>query len=207
MKRWLIVLGRGGTVLLSVGLALLLVSLIPSAQLSSSTTTGEALPAASWWGVDLWELTSQQTLTPQQTLHITINTTGAINITLIGTSVQAISNWMTNTTNWSSVTYFDAFLKSNPTLIIWQREVDNGTIDYDYVPTEVVNVDQVNMSLVTSNYGSNYVDVQYAGSVESGVAPTAKVRTLSEFVIPIGAVLTLPWLNEIARGRKKVSPH
>ena len=207
MKRWPIVLGRGGKVLLSVGLALLLVSLIPSVQLGSSTSVAESITAASWWGYDLRDLAPQPTLTPQQTLHVTINTTGEVNVTLIDTTVQEIDNWMNdnhvNMTYWSNVTYLDEFLKNNASLIVWQREVNNGTIDYNYVPTEVVSIDQVNMSLVVTNYGANPVVVEYTGSVESGVAPTAKVLTLSEFAIPIGAALTLPWLNELVRARRK----
>jgi hypothetical protein len=208
VKRWSIVLGRGGTVLLSVGLALLLVSLIPSGQVGSPTNLTGPLNAASWWGYDLRDLSPQPTLTPQQTLHITVSTTGSVNVTLIDTSVQAIYNWMNDThanmTDWSSITYFQEFEKNNPTLIVWQREVDNGTIDYDYIPTEVVSIDQVNMSLVVSNYGSKAVVVQYTASVENSVAPTGKVLILSEFAIPIGAALTLPWLNEFARARRKL---
>jgi hypothetical protein len=207
VKRWPIVLGRGGTVLLAVGLALFLVSLVPSAQLGSSTNVTGPVDAARWWGYDLRDFASQPTLTPQQMLHITVSTAGAVNVTLTDTTVQAIFDWMNEThvnmTDWSSVTYFEGFVKDNPTLIVWQREVDNGTIDYDYIPTEVVSIDEVNMSLIVCNYGSSPVVLQYTGSVKSGVAPTAKVLTLSEFAIPIGAALTLPWLNELARARRK----
>jgi hypothetical protein len=209
VKRWPIVLGRGGTVLLSVGFALLLVSLIPSGQLGSSTTGGQSVTAAGigWWDFELQGLSPQPTLTPQQTLHITLSMTGAVNVTLIDTTQQAILNWINtihgNMSDWWNIAYFDEFVKSNPTMIVWQREVDNGTLDYDYVPTSVVSVDQLNMSLVVSNDGSDPVGVQYTGSVESGVAPTVKVRTLSEFAIPIGVALTLPWLNELVRARRK----
>jgi hypothetical protein len=192
-----------------VGLALLLVSLIPSGQLGSSTSGGQFVTATGigWWDFELRGLSAQPTLTPQQTLHITLNITGAVNVTLIDTTLQAILNWINNIhgnmSDWWNITYFDEFVKSNPTMIVWQREVDNGTLDYDYVPTDVVSVDQLNMSLVVSNDGSNPAGVQYTGSVESGVAPTVKVRTLSEFAIPIGVALTLPWLNELARARRK----
>jgi hypothetical protein len=207
VKRWPIVLGRGGTALLAVGLALLLVSLIPSAQLGISTMTAESVGAAGWWGNDLQSLASQPTLTPQQTLHITVNTTGTVNVTLVDTTVEAIMTWISdiqpNVTDLFNVQYFAEFVKSNPTLIVWQREVDNGTLDYDYVPTQVISIDEVNMSLVASNYGSNPAVVEYTGSVETGVAPTAKVQTLSEFTIPIGAALTLPWLNELTKAKRK----
>jgi hypothetical protein len=207
VKRWPIILGRGGTVLLAVGLALFLVSLIPYGQLGSSMNLPGSVNAASWWGYDLRDLATQPTLTPQQTLHITVSSTGAVNVTLIDTTVQAIMNWINgihgNMTEWSNITYFDGFVKSNPTLIVWQHKLNNGTIDYDYVPTEVVSIDQVNMSLVVSNYGSNPVVVNYAGSIESRVAPTVKVLTLSEFAIPIGVALTLPWLRELVRAKRK----
>jgi hypothetical protein len=168
--------------------------------------TSEPVGASGWWGDDLQFLTSQSTLTPQQTLHITVNTTGTVNVTLVDTTVEAIMTWISDiqpqVTDLFNVQYFDEFVKSNPTLIVWQRELNNQTIDYDYIPTDVVGVDQINMSLIASNYGSNPVIVQYSGSVQGGIAPTVKVRTLSEFAIPIGAALTIPWLNELARARK-----
>jgi len=208
VKRWPIVLGRCGTVLLAVGLALLLVSLIPSVQLGSSTMTVESVGANGWWGDNLQSLTSQPTLTPEQTLHITVNITGTVNVTLVGTTVEAIMTWIgniqPNVTDLFNVSYFDEFVKSNPTMIVWQHELNNATIDYDYIPTDVISTDQINMSLIASNYGSNPVIVQYIGSVEGGVAPTMKVQTLYEFAIPIGAALTLPWLNELARTRRKL---
>ena len=193
--------------MLAVGLALLLVSLIPSVQVGISAMTSESVGAAGWWGDDVQFLASQPTLTPQQTLQITVNTTGTVNVTLVDTTVEAIMTWISDiqpkVTNLFNVQYFDEFVKSNPTLIVWQRELNNATIDYDYTPTDVVSVDQINMSLIASNYGSNPVIVQYLGSVEGEVAPTGKVRTLSEFAIPIGVALTLPWLNELTKARRK----
>ena len=49
MKRWIIFLGRGGTILVSVGLALLLVSFIPSAQLG--TQGGKTAIPPKWNGL------------------------------------------------------------------------------------------------------------------------------------------------------------
>jgi hypothetical protein len=207
VKRWSVLLGRGGTVLLAIGMALFLVSLIPSLQLGNSSNLSGSINAAEWWGYDFTILAPQQTLTPQQTLHITVNTTGVINVTVVDMSFEAMQKWMNHTypsvTDWLNVTYLDGFVKRNPTLIVWQHELNNGTISYDYVPTEVVDIYQMNMSLVVSNHGPNPVIVYYTGSVKSSVAPTVKVLTLSEFAIPIGVVLTLPWLNELARARRK----
>jgi hypothetical protein len=132
---------------------------------------------------------------------------GVVNVTLIDTTVQAIYDWMNGAhahmTDWLNTTCFDEFVKNNSALIAWQREVENGTIDYEYSPTDVVTVDQLNMNLVLSNYGSNPVLLKYTGSAKSSVAPAAKGLTLPEFAIPSGAAMTLPWLNELARARRK----
>jgi hypothetical protein len=42
-----------------------------------------------------------------------------------------------------------------------------------------------------------------AGSLSRSVAPASKVRILSEFAIPTGVVITLPWLNDRLRAKKK----
>lgn len=67
-----------------------------------------------------------------------------------------------------------------------------ATIDYDSVPARIVNVTHV-----ISSHGSDFVSVDYSGSLASGVAPAAKVRVLSEFAIPIEVVFTVLWLIEL----------
>jgi len=69
-----------------------------------------------------------------------------------------------------------------------------ATIDYDSVPARIVNVTHV-----ISSHGSDFVNVDYSGSLTSGVAPAAKVRVLSEFAIPIEVVFTVLWLIELLR--------
>jgi hypothetical protein len=195
MKRWPIILCRGGTVLLAVGLALLLVSFIPYAQVNIQGPP-QVIGSASWQTYYI------DTITPQQTLDITITTNGTLDIYLLETWPETAYEWISEhnpgLTDFPNVTYFDQFLEANPTLIAWQSEIHDGTVDQEYIPTAVVN-----MTLAVSNHGSDSVSVDYQYSLRSGVAPTAKVRLLSEFAIPIGFVFTLPWLNELVRAKKK----
>ena len=125
MKRWPVILCRGGTVLLAVGLALLLVSLIPSAQLNVQGSSG-VIGSASWQTYYLC------TFTPQQTLDITITTNGTLEAYLLETWPSTIYEWISNhtgVTDLSNVTYFDQFLTANPALIASKREINDGTVD------------------------------------------------------------------------------
>jgi hypothetical protein len=196
VKRWPIILGRGGTVLLAIGLALFLVSLIPSMQLNSYSNninvhskTWEAHPGL---GV----------LTPLQTLQLTVSANGTFGVYLLETELPTIVEWITGhyseSIDWSNVTYFDQFLHANPSLIAWQSEIQNGTVNTEYAPDNTVN-----MTLAISTHGSDSLNMTYSYTTTSGVAPTAKVRTLSEFVIPIGIALTIPWLRELLRAKRR----
>lgn len=194
MKRWSIVLGRGGTVLLAVGLALLLVSLIPSVTVSVQGAP-QVISSASW------QTSFVGTMAPEQTLHISIATNGTIHAYLLETWPSTAYEWIAEhhpeLTGFPNVTYFDQFLNANPALIAWQLAIVNGTVNHEYVPATIVNV-----TLALSNHSSDSVSVDYQGSIASSVAPTAEVQTLSEFAIPIGAVLTILWLAEWRKAKK-----
>jgi len=200
MRRWSIVLGRGGTVLLAVGLALLLVSLIPS----STTSTPETLQIISG---DTWQTYFVGTgiMTPEQTLHLLITTNGTIHAYLLETWPSTVYAWIIEhnpqLTEPSNVTYFDEFLDANPASIIWQLAIANETINHEYVPAMIVNV-----TLAISNHSSDSANVEYQSSVASGVAPTVEVRTLAEFALPLGAVFTIIWLAEWRRAKKGRRP-
>ena len=72
MKRWTIFLGRGGTVLIAISLALLLVSLIPPAQLGTSGGGTLIHPKT------FWPSYFERLLTPQQGLQVTMTANGTL---------------------------------------------------------------------------------------------------------------------------------
>ena len=190
MKRWPVILCRGGTVLLAVGLALLLVSFIPPLQSNFSSS----LSISEGW-VDEYETA----LTPQQTLRVTVTANGTVDVYLLETSAATIDTWISERNGWvGNVTLFDQFLEANSSLIAWHGEVHNGTIDHEYSPSTVIYI-----AFVVSSHSSDSQSIDYNFSLLSGKAPAAKVRILSEFAIPIGFVFTLPWLNELVRSKRK----
>lgn len=197
MKRWIILLGRGGTVLLTIGLALLLVSVIPASQIGSFSGTWNVNPKrfeASKPNAPIFEAV----LTPQQSLRLTITANGTLNVYLLEVKSQTIYAWInehhTGPIDSSNVTYFEEFLEANPQLIGWQNEVHNDKLKFEYAPTKITNT-----TLVLSNPSLDFVRIEFEGSILSQVAPTGKVQTLAQWTIPMGFVLALPWLIDLLR--------
>jgi hypothetical protein len=83
-------------------------------------------------------------------------------------------------------------------LIIWHGIVQNGTINHEYSPDTLAYI-----AFVAATHSSNSVSLYYSLSILTGKAPAAKVQTLSEFAIPIGILLTVPWLNKLLRARRR----
>jgi hypothetical protein len=201
MKRWIIFLGRGGTVLISVGLALLLVLLTPPAR--SGGFNGRTYVAPEMWG-PLSHFEYVPTLTPQQGIQVTIRANGTLNVYLLEVSTQTLYDWISEhhpeqemTYDFFNLTRLEEFLEANPDSIAWQEEMHERKIEY--VPTKVTNV-----TMILSNPTSDYIIVDYEGSITSLVAPGTKVRNLAQWAIPIGFVLALPWLAQL---RKEKTAH
>ena len=194
MNRGIVFLSRGGSVLLAIGLALLLVSLIPSAQLTTSSWK-TAIPPT-------WVQPSiEYILTPQQGLRVTLSVNGSLDVYILEVSSYVLYEWVDDAREFLNVTDLDEFLEANPGSVGWYDEVRNGTITHEYVPTKVTNA-----TLVLSNPSSVYVPVEVEAAVTSLVAPTQKVRTLAQWSIPIGFGLTIPWLTQWWKERARQSP-
>jgi hypothetical protein len=193
MKRWIIFLGRGGTVLISIGLALLLVSLIPSAQLIDFLPGSTTVPPK--WAQPKYEVI----LTPQQGLRIELWANGTLDVYILEVSSQILYQWVGD--DFLNVTDLEEFLEANPSVIGWSGEVRNGYIEHEHVPTKVTNA-----TLVFSNPSSEHVRVGYDVSLMSRIVGI-QVRNLSQWAIPIGFVLSLPWLTQMwkRKTRRKLS--
>jgi hypothetical protein len=97
-----------------------------------------------------------------------------------------------------NITYFEEFLDANPESVVWHTENHNGDVKHDYTPTKVTNA-----TLVLSNPNPNYVSIEYSTSVATFIAPTGKVKTLAIWILPLGFVLTLPWIVNFWRIKRR----
>ena len=205
MKRWLLVISRVGTVMVAVGLALLLVSLIPPVRTGSFASidrvahhTFQTLGSSAGSSVDsnfTFYSNFFYTLTPQQELKVDLACNGTIEVYLLKISSQSLMETFSG--NEPNVSLLEDFLHANPNVIGWQGEILEGEIDY--IPTAVINA-----TMIFSNPSSNDISIEYTGSILSLLAPTEKVRTLAISAIIIGFVLALPWLLNLRKSTKKI---
>lgn len=193
MRRWVTLSGRGGTVLLAVGLALLLVSLIPSIQMSMF-----ALVETTLYPKRIVIPISGIVLTPQYGLRINVTANGTLNVYILEVSSQTFFSWVEERypepIDYQNGTHFEEFLEANPDSIGWQDEVHNGKLEYEHVPTKITNA-----TLVFSNPTLDVINVAYEVSITGLVAPASKVRALAQWTIPVGFVLALPWFIDLLR--------
>jgi hypothetical protein len=197
MKRWTLLLGRIGTTVIVIGLALLLVSLIPAMEIMGGSNMFFPPSISS----KTWGTLYEGILTELQMLRLTVTANGTLDVYVLEVSSQEITQWINRTYSWSMVnnaTGFDEFLNSHPASVMWHGEINNGTISYEYAPTKITN-----MTLDVSNHSPDNVTINYTWTLFGSVAPVSKVQTLSAFAIPIGFVFTLPWLSDLLKAKKR----
>jgi hypothetical protein len=192
MKRWTIVVGRMGTVLIAVGLALLLVSLIPQINLVSFSASTGVSPG-------MVRATSSRVLNPQQGIRIRATIEGTVNLYLLEVSSGQIFPGTGGPIFSANATDLLEFVDANPNLIIWNYTLENESFERSYIPTKFVNATLVfhNPSL------DEEAKVDFDLTLLSTVAPGEKVRNIAYWAAPIGVVLAIPWLVNMWKERKQ----
>lgn len=189
MSRRIAVLFRFGTILISISLALFLVSLIPASQGYQSTTTSTLL-------AQTWATPYTTNLSPQLGLHINVRGTGAFKVYLLDISADTIYQWIfdqiaRNLTGYDvgNITHLDEFLTAHPTVIAKQDQNQNHGIEYTFVPTNVINA-----TIVLANPSSESLTLSFEVGTIRPFGPSSIVP-LSEVTFVIGVLLILPWLT------------
>ena len=191
MKRWINILGRGGTTLIAISLALLLVSFIPQIESSSGSGT-MVLPSG-----NVRILSNLRTINPQQEVHVSVTTEDTINVYLLDINLDM--QIMNGTFDFAfNLTDLQKLLDEHPEQRLWEQEVVNTTYEKNYNPEGLVNA-----TVVVYNSGSENVMFDFDVSVRSSLAPGDKVRTIAYFAAPVGVVMGIPWLLNIWKQRKQ----
>ena len=191
MKRWTTVLGRVGTVLIAISLALLLVSLIPQLQLSTAKGSMPIPPE------QVQIAFNSQNLNPQQEVQVAVTVEGTLTVYLLEISIEL--QFANGTFDYGfNSTDLQEFLSEHPDRIIWEREVENGEYQRSYTPTRVMNA-----TVVFYNPSSETATVEYNVALKSSLAPGDKVRNIAYCAAPIGIILAIPWLANIWKQRKQ----
>lgn len=194
---WTNLVGRIGTVFLMVGLALALVSFIPPATFGYETQQG------GWISAEKYQIIHSQVYTPQIGLQITVNSNCTVKLYILGVSSFELINWTLNWVNetypdledyliWDSVqnlTVLNMFLQAHPPdVVLWESSLEQN-ITCNYFPTTVLNV-----TLIVANPTLDMAEFEANTTSITALAPNERVALPALFLIPTGAVLTIPWI-------------
>jgi hypothetical protein len=193
VKRWINILGRGGTTLIAISLALLLVSLIPQIQMHRSEGGGPLSPG----GVRI--LFNQENLNPQQELDVAVTVEGTVTVYLLELNIELEFSPDTGFTQRFNSTDLQQILQENRDLIIWEDPIENGDYKRSYTPTRVMNTTLI----IYNPSDSESVYLEHHVALKSSLAPGDKVRTIAYFAAPIGVILMIPWLVNMWKERKQ----
>lgn len=193
--KWVTLIGRLGMAILMTGLALGLVSLIPSVQMTTFSSGGTFVQP------EKYDSFYEGQLTPQSGVKISIDSNSSVDIYLLSMDMRDFQNWTVtwvmqrfpNLTElelmpWSlNMTVLNAFLESHSDTVLWKSE-SATTISKEFYP----NTD-TNATGIIANPSLNLVPYTYEIVQVTSLAPKAKVVLLAEALIPVGVVLAIPW--------------
>ena len=212
--RWITLLGRIGTVMLMVGLALILASLI--APTSEYSGFPESISPEEYRVVDLGIYSSQTGC------QISVESADNISVYLLGVSPVELDNWTAqigeaypgldfwlppslvvplifaseaypnlNETQimdiMSDVAVLDKGLQAHPEIMLWSPP-PSSTFSYEFSPSEVLNT-----MVIIANRSSDAVDVKTRISELTAVVPKERVMLPALLLISIGIALAIPW--------------
>ena len=195
MRRWKTVLGRGGTTLIAISLALLLVSLVPQSQ--SSRTKGGMPIRAGQFNI----IFSPGTITPQQEVQVNITVKGTLTIYLL--EINPRPQFMNGTFDYAfNLTDLQELLEDRPEQIPLQHQVENSGYKLNYTPSKIMNA-----TIAVYNNASETVTLEFDIALKSSLAPGDKVQTIAYFAAPIGVIMATPWILNGWKQRKRNSPN
>ena len=224
--RWVTLLGRIGTVILMIGLALLVFSLIPS---------GAGFQSAWSQPIEPEQYMIREVYSPQTGFQISVESTDNVHVYLLGVSPVELDNWKTLLREaypdldeifirfWvvPMIFFHEAYPEETlPNLddpqtwdMMWDVAVlDKGLqthpeiILWDPPPSssfshELFPADALDIMAVVANPSSSAVEVDMEIRDLAALAAKERVIVAARLLIPIGIVLAIPWL--ILRKAKK----
>ncbi len=195
MNRWLALISRIGTSLTAIGLALLLISLIPSSSSGSSSQIGTQIQAGTYTA-NLFD----ETMSPQQSATFTVTSDTTIDVYLVEVSSSFLYQWIYSHSGTgkyfdNNVTYLKSFL-GNFTQSVAYSQKATLFFNYQYTPTKITNA-----TLIISNPSSSNANVQASWKLSQQVAPASRVAALADWSIPLGLVLAIPWFVDLYQRR------
>jgi len=217
--RWITLLGRTGTVLLMVGLALLVVWIPPPGSPNQSASSG-SMPA------EEYKIEHRGVYRPQTGFEISVESSESLRVYILGVSSGELENWRTQVREaypdlddmWIKLFTVPLIFvrEAYPDLddpqiedvmdIVWNISVLDGglqthpeivlwqsppsrTLSYEFFPADVLAV-----TVVVANPSSSNATLRTKIRDLAALAPRDRVILPAVLLISIGIALTAPWL-------------
>lgn len=219
--RWVTLLGRIGTVILMIGLALLVFSLIPSGA-GSQYGWGRSIEPEQYMIREL------RVYSPQTGLQISVESTDNVHVYLLGVSQVELDNWKTllkeaypdldemfiEFYTVPMIFFHEAYPGEAPPNLddpqtwdmLWDVAVlDKGLQTYPEIilwnppPSsafshELFPADVLDIMAVVANPSSDTVEFETRITDLTALAAKERVIVAAKLLIPIGIALAIPWL-------------
>jgi hypothetical protein len=203
VKRQFYWIGRAGTLLLVVGIALTLVSLMPPSGDSTTGGSGRFPPK----NMDV--LSFPNLITPQQQIMLTVDADQPILIHILEVGESYFRGWIMERFpdllldgvviggDNSSLIALEAFLDAHSDSAIFN--VENKTISWEFTPKRVMNT-----TAIMANPSDLPTSYEYNVEMSTILAPKGVVLPQALILIIIGILISVPWtLSTISTKRPR----
>ena len=195
---WISLIGRAGTVLLMIGLALGLVSLMPAAPMSwSYSSSSQDAPPEKYTSLSITSV-----ITPQTGLLITMNASNEVYVYVLDVFENDLRDWSASWVRehfpdidesalwWESrnLTVLDAFLESQSDVVVWKSDLFTK-LSHEVFPAKVSNA-----TVLVANPSHNSVQFGYEIKSITSLAPRERTFTTAQLLVLVGVILTVPWI-------------
>jgi hypothetical protein len=203
IRRWRILIGRTGTILIAAGLALVLLSAIPPRAVENCDFKGTSILQTETFSVESLFYLSLG-FDPQRGVYINAEGNRSFTAYLLNMGEKEVLEWITG--NYSgfqpaspifSLSILKELLASHSNWLELQKESANGQVEFQYAPTRRLNV-----TLIFSNPSTESVKVKYSGKLLNFIVLSERALAPAKFAVPIGLLLATPWLLSTWRRRK-----
>ena len=195
MKRISIVLGRTGTVLLAICLALTILLLIPPASISPwfiiPRYVEYTLMPKSFMLINL-----PFSLNPQFSIKVQLSTNNTIEFSIIDLPRENIGQIIEK----GNLTEFKALMMDENVHVMMNETFDGGNFTIEFTPSGLLNA-----SFIIVNKNLYAAKVNYEIELLAYIAPNVRVIPVITYLSPIGAIFTGQWIFIELKNRKRKS--
>ena len=191
MNRLSIAMGRIGTILLAICLALAILTLIPPASLGTSMRGITYLTPKTYTFVG-----SSLTLNPQISIRAEFATNNTIKFYIMNLPRENI----TVETLTGNLTQFKEFMERNADKILLNKTIDSGNVTVEFTPGGIITA-----SFILLNQNPDVANISYKIELLASIAPNVRIIPVISYLSPIGAIFAGQWVFIKFRNRRKES--